>query len=121
MVRLLAGSVHTSSNELGDLVLDLELRLVLGGGGLLGTGSSITLSLLELRVSLLAGLEVLEGDTGEGLEGLGGLLDELLEGLLIDLDLLVGTAPGLGPAKILSLLLVDPVSTGLVIKEDEEL
>jgi hypothetical protein len=66
-------------------------------------------------------MEVLDRDAREGLEGLGNLLDELLGGKLVGLDLLVGTAPRAGPAETLGLLLVGVLGAGAVINEDQEL
>lgn len=101
-------------DELGDRNLDCRLGVLsLFLGSFLG-------SLCGLEISGLTFLQVFQRQTNESLEDLCGLLDDLLGGHTVSSNLLVVTAPRLGPTQVLCALLVQEVSNRLVGCEGQE-
>ncbi len=76
--------------------------------------------LLDILLLLTTLLDLLNGDTTEGAEGLLGTTNLLL-GVNLDLDLLVHAAPRLSPPQLLGLLVVVVQVVALTINEDQKL
>lgn len=80
----------------------------------------LSLSLLEVGLGITTLLDILDGDTLNGLEDTCGTLSLLLRSSL-DLSLLVLSAPRLSPGQTLSLDLLNVQRTRLLIDESKKL